>query len=182
MAGGSDDAADRLLPLVYDELHAIAARHMQRQRGNHTLQATALVNEAFIRLVGSESPDWADRRHYFAVAARAMRSVLIDHARRGNAEKRGGRRVAIRLDDVAVVSAEPDVDLLALDEAMLAFAAVYPEKERTVELRYFGGLSVGETARVMETSPATVKRDWSFARAWLRRRMSEERGDDEADE
>ncbi len=178
MAEGHEDAAEKLLPLVYDELHAIARRHMQRQRGNHTLQTTALVNEAYLRLIGPESPEWSDRRHYLAVAARAMRCVLVDHARRKHADKRGGGQAARRLDDIALAVVEPDLDLIALDDALHAFTALYPTKGRVVELRYFGGQSVEETAQMMDTSTATVKRDWSFARAWLRRHMSEDPDDD----
>lgn len=179
MGDGDVQIAERLLPLVYDELRQVAERHMRRQPGNHTLQATALVNEAYMRLVSQDADNWENKAHFLGVAAKAMRSVLIDHARRKHAAKRGGGAGARQLDEAAVFDDQSPVDLLALDDALTRFADSYPDKARVVELRFFGGLSVEETARVLDSSTATVKRDWRMARAWLKRELSETDLDDE---
>lgn len=169
---GDERAAEQLLPFIQQELHAIAASYMRRQPKNHTLQTTALVNEAFLRLIGGEQTDWQNRAHYLRVAAKAMRCVLVDHARRRAAVKRGGGLNAVPLDAGAAFSADAPLDFLALDEALTRLAASYPTEARIVELRFFGGLSVEETARVLDVSTATVKRNWRMAKAWLKRELS----------
>lgn len=171
---GDQSALDRLLPQVYGELRRQAGRYMRRQTPGHTLQPTALVHEAYLRLVGSEPVECRDRAHFLALAAKVMRSVLVDHARARSAAKRGSGAVHVTL--AAVDSAGTPatvVDLEALDEALDRFAEIDPEKSRLVELRYFGGLSIEEAAEVLDMSPATVKRQWTTARAWLRRELSE---------
>jgi RNA polymerase sigma factor (TIGR02999 family) len=167
---GSADALARLMPLVYAELRQVAGRLMARERPGHTLQPTALVNEAFVRLFEDESLGWENRAHFFGIASRAMRQVLVDRARARAAAKRGGGRVRVTLDSRLPVG-EPAVELQALDDALTRLAAVDPELERLVDLRYFGGLSIEEAARVLDVSPATVKRRWALARAWLAREM-----------
>jgi RNA polymerase sigma factor (TIGR02999 family) len=166
------------MPLVYDELRRIAARYVSRERKGQTLQATALVNEAFVRLSAERPRDFQDRTHFLAIAALSMRQILVQRARSRNAAKRGGERERITLDEANVAGAEglgqpaggPDeVDLLALDDALSQLSQMDPELARLVELRYFGGMTVEETAEAMNISPATVKRHWSVARAWLRR-------------
>jgi RNA polymerase sigma factor (TIGR02999 family) len=172
---GSQDALDRLVPLVYDELHRIAASYISRERAGHTLQPTALVNEAYIRLVQAEDVAFESRAHFLGIAARLMRQILVDHARRHDARRRGGRQRRVTLTEgVALDEAGADVDLLALDQALERLAAEDARLARLVELRYFGGLSTEETAEVLATSPRTVKRDWAVARVWLRRLMSGE--------
>ncbi|MGE0553582.1 MAG: sigma-70 family RNA polymerase sigma factor [Gemmatimonadales bacterium] len=173
---GSADALDRLIPLVYGELRAIARRHLGRERPGHTLTTAALVHEAYLDLLGQASVDWKDRVHFFAIASRTMRRVLVWHARKRNAAKRGGGRVEALDEGVAIV---PDRDaaadeLLALDDALERLEAVDPRLCRVVECRHFGGLSVEETAEALSISPATVKRDWQSARAWLRLALSED--------
>ena len=169
--GGDDSALDRLLPLVYAELRRIAARHLRRERAGHSLQPTGLVHEAYLRLVAAPGPEWQDRTHFFGVSARLMRQILVDHARARGAAKRGGaaRRVALT-DDVEPAAAR-DLDLLALDEALGRLEEIDPIQGRVVELRYFTGLSIEETAEVLGKSPATVNREWRMARAWLRREL-----------
>ena len=171
---GRRDALDRLLPLVHDELHRIAAGYMRRERADHTLQPTALVNEAYLRLVDQRDVEWRDRAHFLGVAAQLMRMILVDHARARRAAKRaGGERVP--LDETVLVGGERDVDLLALDEALERLAALDPRLGRVVELRYFGGLTTREAAEVLGISTATVEREWATARGWLRRELT--RGD-----
>jgi RNA polymerase sigma factor (TIGR02999 family) len=173
--GGDREALDRLVPLVYDELHRIAASYISRERAGHTLQPTALVNEAYIRLVQAEDVAFESRAHFLGIAARLMRQILVDHARRHDARRRGGRQRRVTLTEgVALDEAGADVDLLALDQALERLAAEDARLARLVELRYFGGLSTEETAEVLATSPRTVKRDWAVARVWLRRLMSGE--------
>jgi RNA polymerase sigma factor (TIGR02999 family) len=160
---------DDLLPQIYDDLRKLAARYLRGERAGHTLQPTALVHDAYLRLAGRDVVTWQNRAQLFAVAAQAMRHALVDHARGRLREKRGGGAIRVTLDDEALGAGEPDADLVALDDALRALEALDPQKSRVVELRYFGGLTIEETARVLALSPATVKRDWTLARAWLRR-------------
>ena len=171
-ASGNQAALDELLPLVYDELRRQARRYMRVQPAGHTLQTTALVHEAYLRLVGQPSVVWNGRAHFFGVAAKAMRSILVDHARARSAAKRGGSARAITLDDAGIAGPQASVDVLALDEALGRLAELDARKSRLVELRYFGGLGIDEAAAVLGVSPATVKREWTTARAWLRRELS----------
>ena len=164
---GDRRALDELMPLVYQELHRLAAHYMRGERPGHTLQTSALVNEAYLRLAGREEVNWQDRAHFFAVAANAMRRVLVDHARRRDNQKRGGEVRKVSLDEALTVSAERAAEVVALDEALARLAEVSPRKSRLVELRFFGGLSVEETAEVLQVSPGTVMRDWTFVKAWL---------------
>jgi RNA polymerase sigma factor (TIGR02999 family) len=166
--GGDQTALDRLMPLVHEELRRLARLYMSRERPGHTLQATALVNEAYLRLIDQENMRWENRAHFFGIAARLMRQILVEHVRGRQAAKRGGGQYRLSLSKVDRAASRPDVDLLALDEALGRLEAVDPQKSRVVELRYFGGLGIEETAEVVGVSPATVKRDWSMARAWLR--------------
>jgi RNA polymerase sigma factor (TIGR02999 family) len=168
---GEAGAGDRLLPLVYEELRTIAARHFRREPAAQTLQPTALVHEAWLRLVDQTRVEWRSRGHFYALASRAMRRILVDRARARAAEKRGGGARRIALDDLAAETPVEPIDLLALDEALDALTAAGEERVRVVELRYFGGLTIEETGEALEISPATVKRHWSFARAWLATRM-----------
>lgn len=172
--GGDPSAGERLLPAIYAELHQQAARAMRREAGEHTLQATALVNEAYLRLVDQNRVEWRNRAHFFGVAAQLMRRILVDHARGKLAEKRGGGVQRLTLNDADGVAAgeEGDVDVLALHEALEGLAALDPQQARVVELRYFSGLNIDETAEALGISPATVKREWAVARAWLRRELS----------
>jgi RNA polymerase sigma-70 factor (ECF subfamily) len=170
--GGDPAALDRLLPLVYGELRAIAARHLSRETSGHTLQSTALVHEVYVKLLGQHSVQWQNRAHFFGIAAQMMRRILVDHARRRHRLKRGGPVLTLSLDDaMAAAEPEPDLDLIALDDALTSLAGIDPRGARVVELRFFSGLTVEETAVVMATSPGTVKRDWNSARAWLYREM-----------
>ena len=171
---GDKAALDRLTPLVYDELRRIAHRYVQRERNGHTLQTTALVNEAYLRLAGQQKVDWQNRAHFFAVSAQVMRHILIDHARRRRYAKHGGDARQVSLEDAALMPQERAAELIALDEALDELAKLDPRKSRVVELRYFGGLSLEETAEVLEISLMTVRRDWRAAKAWLYRRMKAE--------
>jgi RNA polymerase sigma factor (TIGR02999 family) len=171
---GDRAALDRLLPLVYDELRRLAASYLRRERGNHTLQPTALVHEAYLRLADQRDVEWQNRSHFFGVAAHLMRLILVDHARARSADKRGGDAVRIPLDDVVQAAEEHDTDILALDEALSTLALRDAQQVRVVELRYFGGLNVEETAEILGVSSATVKRDWAVARMWLRRELTRE--------
>jgi RNA polymerase sigma factor (TIGR02999 family) len=169
---GDRAALDELLPLVYRELHQQAERFMRAQHPGHTLQVTALVHEAYLRLVDREGVEWQGRAHFFGVAGKAMRSILVDHARARHAAKRGGAPRQLTLGAAgAAAGAEPGVDVMALDEALTRLAALDPEKSRLVELRYFAGLSIEEAAEVLGVSPATVKRQWQVARVWLKREL-----------
>lgn len=175
---GDDDALHQLMPLVHRQLHQIARRHMAGERADHTLQATALVNETFVRLVDARTIMFADRAHFLAVCARVMRRILVDHARARLAEKRGGLRARVDFDETVAVSNERGHDIVMLDDALEALARLDQRKSRVVELRFFGGLSVDETATIVKVSPETVMRDWQFAKAWLRRTMlAVQRGD-----
>src|SRR5947199_3821743 len=168
---GDRGALARLTPIVYDELHRLAGRYLKRERPGHSLQTTALVNEAYMRLVDYERMQWQNRAHFFAVSAQVMRRILVEHARRHNL-KRGGAVQHVSLDEAAVVGGDEDVDLLALDDAMNALARIDPRKVQVVEMRFFGGLSVEETAQVLKVSTVAVKRDWRAARAWLYRELT----------
>ncbi len=175
-AGGSHEAVADLMPLVYGELRAIAGKQLQRERRNHTLQATALANEAYLRLVDQKDVDWKGRAHFLAVAAEAIRRILVDHARKRGAAKRGGGAAQVTLtlgDALQTTDDQNEVDLLALDEAMRELAALSDRQSRVVELRFFGGLSVGETAYTLGVSERTVKGDWRVAKAWLRRQLDD---------
>jgi RNA polymerase sigma factor (TIGR02999 family) len=171
-AGGDLAALDQLTPRVYRELRRIAGHLMQNERPDQSIQATALVHEAYLKLVDVENVDWQHRAHFFAVSAQIMRRILLDRARSRVAAKRGGKVARINLDDAPDVSAEPAAELIALDDALLALANLDTRKARVVELRFFGGLTVKETAGVLKVSPDTVTRDWSLARAWLLRELS----------
>jgi RNA polymerase sigma factor (TIGR02999 family) len=183
LSRGDKDALSRLLPLVYDELHAIAGRAMRRERSDHTLQTTALVNEAFLKLVDQSRAQWQHRSQFFAVAAQVMRRILVDHARARQAAKRGGAGgegdAPVQRARVSIEAAEPAapssaVDVVALDEALTRLAAMDEQQGRIVELRFFGGLTVEQTADLLGISPATVKRDWTVAKAWLHREIAGE--------
>lgn len=168
-ARGDREALDRLVPLVHDQLHRLAHQSMRGERPGHTLQTTALVNEAYLRLVDTGSVQWQDRTHFFAIAATVMRRILVDFARARRAAKRQAILLAapIDVDRVLVPEAQPDADVVALDDALQSLAGFDPRGARVVELRYFGGLTVDESAEVLGVSPKTVKRDWTAARAWL---------------
>lgn len=169
---GEEAALDKLIPLVHRELHRLAHRYMSQERPDHTLQTTALVNEAYLRLVDSSRVRWQNRAHFFAICAQLMRRILVDYARSRRYLKRGGDAQRVSLDEALVVSQERGADLVALDDAINALAQVDPRKGRVVELRYFGGLSVEETADVLKISPDTVLRDWRLAKVWLLRELS----------
>jgi RNA polymerase sigma factor (TIGR02999 family) len=173
--GGNRAALDSLISLIYDELHVLARRLMGRERGNHTLQTTALINEAYLRLIGRQSSDWQNRAHFFAVAAQVMRHLLVDHARTRQYARRGGSAIRITLDEAVAASPEGSVDLLALNEALDRLDAIDERKRRIVELRYFSGLSAEETAEVLGVSAITVKREWLKAKAWLYRELKHEK-------
>ncbi len=168
---GDRGALDRLTPLIYDELRRLARRYLKRERSGHSLQTTALVNEAYMRLVDYERMRWQNRAHFFAVSAQLMRRILVEHARRHNL-KRGAGVQHVSLEEAAVVGGGQDTDLVMLDDAMNALARIDPRKVEVVEMRFFGGLSVEETAEVLKVSPVTVKRDWRAARAWLYRELT----------
>jgi len=170
---GNTDVADNLLPLIYDELHRRAAAFMRKERQNHTLQPTALVHEAYLKLIGQRNDNWNDRQHFFAIASQVMRRILVDHARSRHRQKRGGSKEDLPLEEALLVGAEEaNVDLIALDEAMAKLAKLDPQQERLVELRYFGGLSLDETAKAIGVSRATAAREWQVAKAWLHREMT----------
>jgi len=168
---GDQSALERLTPIVYDELHNLARRYMNRERPGHSLQTTALVNEAYMRLVDYRRMQWQNRAHFFAVSAQLMRRILVDHARRHNL-KRGGGVQHVSLEDSAVIGGDEFVDMVGLDDAMNALALIDPRKVQVVEMRFFGGLSVEETAEVLKISDITVKRDWRAAKAWLYRELT----------
>ena len=171
-AGGKREALEALLPLVYDELHRQAERYMRREAPGQTIQATALVHEAYLRLLREKHTRWQNRAHFCAIAAGSMRQILVERARARRAAKRGGAWHRITLTDVTGASAGAPIDVEALDEALERLAAMSPEQARLVEVRFFGGLTIEETAEALGVSPATVKREWASARAWLRRELS----------
>lgn len=168
---GKDAALEELLPLVHQELHRLARRYMFGERPGHSLQATALLNEAYLRLVNSRQVNWQNRAHFFAISAQLMRRILVDHARARGYQKRGGGVPKVTLDETLMGQQEKGHDLVALDDALKALAGVDPRKCKVVELRFFGGLSVEESAEVLKVSPDTVLRDWRLAKAWLGREM-----------
>lgn len=179
---GDEQALEKLTVLVHDEIRRMAHRFMQRERNGHTLQTTALVNEAYVRLIarqGQEKIDWSSRSHFFAVVAQVMRHVLIDHARRRKYQKRAGEVQKVSLDEATLMSQERASELLALDEALTTMAQMDPRKAKVIELRYFGGLSLVETAEALELSVMTVRRDWRAAKAWLYRELRHQRRIDE---
>ena len=175
-SGGDQGALDKLTPIVYGELHRLARRYMRRERPGHSLQTSALVNEAYMRLVDYERMQWQNRAHFFAVSAQLMRRILVERARRHNV-KRGGGVPHVTFDETAVIGGGQDTDLVALDDAMNALARIDPRKVHVVEMRFFGGLSVEEAAEVLKVSAVTVKRDWRAARAWLYRELTGETAD-----
>ena len=170
--GGDRNDLEALLPLVYDELRRLAHHHLRNERPDHTLQSTALVHEAYFRLVGQDLPEWESRAHFFAIAAQLMRQILVDYARRRRASKRGSGVCMLTLDDAVALPQRKDVDVVTLDDALNTLAEVDPRQSRVVELRFFAGLSLEETSEVMGIATATVQRDWTAARAWLHREIS----------
>jgi RNA polymerase sigma factor (TIGR02999 family) len=168
---GDGDSLQALIPLVYDEMRRLARSCLRRERPDHTLQSTALVHEAYLRLSGNAPPVWQNRAHFFGIAAHVMREILVEHARNHNANKRGGGAVKLALEDVNEPMALPDLDILALDDALKELARIDPQQSRVVELRFFAGLSIEETAEVLGISISTVKRDWNTARFWLFREL-----------
>jgi RNA polymerase sigma factor (TIGR02999 family) len=170
---GDQAALDQLMPLVYGELRRLASAYLRRERSNHTLQSTALVHEAFMRMVSQHDVQWKNRAHFYGIAAQMIRRILVDYARSQHAEKRGSGAVKLELDEaMAVAQSSPDVDLLSLNDALERLAQLDERQSRVVELRFFAGLSIEETAEVLHLSPASVKREWQTARAWLFREMS----------
>ena len=172
LQAGNRDAESKLVPLVYDELRRLAGRYMRRERFDHTLQPTALVHEAYLRLIGRRNVQWQNRSHFFGVAAQMMRRILVDHARTKKAEKRGGNEPKIPLNESFAFTDEKSADLLALDEALTRLSQRDPRQAKVVELRFFAGMSEEETAEVLDVSTRTVKRDWTSARAWLYKEIS----------
>lgn len=170
--GGDRQALDALMPLVYEELRHLARHYLRDERADHTLQSTALVHEAFVRMVGQSTPGWKSRAHFFGVAARLMRQILVDHARAHLAAKRGGKSPRLTISEEVVGAKSKDLDLVALDDALNILAERNPQQSRIVELRYFSGLTIDDTSEVLGVSPATVKRSWTAARAWLYREMN----------
>ena len=169
---GDQAAGDQLLPLVYDELHRLAHQYMGRERRGHTLQTSALVNEAFLRLVDQKEVQWKNRAHFLGIAGQMMRRILVDYARNRRYAKRGGGAFQVTLDEELIVSEQRTADVVALDDALQSLAGFDQRKSQIVELRFFGGLSIEETAEVLKISPGTVMRDWTLAKAWLRREIS----------
>ena len=169
---GDQSALDELYPLVYDELHRLARRYMSREKKGHTLQTTALINEAYVRLVDQKNVHWANRSHFFAISAQIMRRILIDHARRHAFAKRGGGAQHVSLEEVAVITPDASRELVRLDEALKSLAEMDPRRSQVVELRYFGGLNNEEIAGVLNISENTVTRDWNMARAWLYQQLT----------
>jgi RNA polymerase sigma factor (TIGR02999 family) len=170
--GGDRKALDALVPLVYKELSRLAHLQLRNERPNHTLQSAALVHEAYLRLVGLSRPQWESRTHFFAIAAQLMRQILVDYARRYRAAKRGASVCKLSLEDANMMPRRKDVDIVALDDALVALAKIDPHQSRVVELRFFAGLSLEQVSEVLEIAPATVQRDWTAARAWLYREIA----------
>jgi RNA polymerase sigma factor (TIGR02999 family) len=168
-SNGDKAALNRLMPLIYDELRHLAHRYMSRERPGNTLQTTALVNEAYVRLINRKNVHWQNRTHFFAIAAQLMRTILVDHARGQAYKKRGGGATKLALDEAMIVSRERAGEVVALDDALQRLAEIDPQQSRLVELRFFGGLTIEETADVLGLSPATIKREWNTAKAWLYR-------------
>jgi len=170
---GDAQASERLMPLVYEELRRLARNYLRRERTDHTLQATALVHEAYLRMVDDGQASWKDRAHFYGVAARVMRRILVEHARAHNAAKRGGLQQKLELDEARALPSNQPVDLIALDGALESLAHAYPRKSEVVELKFFGGLEAKEISEVLQVSEKTVLRDWNFAKLWLCRALSE---------
>lgn len=168
---GNKSAAEELMPLVYDELHRVAANYLRKERSDHTLQPTALVNEAYLKLVDISSVEWNDRAHFFAVSSNVMRRILVDYARAQKTDKRGGDAKKVDLDEAISFSKEKEIDLLALNDALERLEEIDERQSRIVEMRFFGGLSVEETAEVLKVSKRTIKREWAMAKAWLFQQM-----------
>jgi len=181
LTNGNREAASELMPIVYDELRKLAGRYMRRERTDHTLQATALVHEAYLKLVQQQEANWQSRAHFFGIAAQVMRHILIDHARGHTSEKRGGGKRPVPLEEALIFTPEKSLELLRLDESLQRLAELDPRQGRVVELRFFGGLTVEETADVLGVSPKTVKREWSMAKAWLHGDMKRSHVDQPAD-
>ena len=173
---GDEGALEQLAPLVERELHRLARKYLRQERAHRPLETTELVNEVYLRIIGSEQVAWQDRAHFFALSARMMRRILADFARSRHSQKRGGGAVAVICDEGLAVSKEPDADIVSIDRALHELAGLDPRKAQVVELRFFGGLSVEETAEVLKISPRTVLRDWEFAKSWLMRALSEQTG------
>jgi RNA polymerase sigma factor (TIGR02999 family) len=173
---GDEGALDQLAPLVESELHRLARKYLRQERAHRPLETTELVNEVYLRLIGSQQVGWRDRAHFFAVSARMMRRILADFARSRYSQKRGGGAITVTCDEELAVSKEPDADIVSIDHALNELAALDPRKTQVVELRFFGGLSVEETAEVLKISARTVLRDWEFAKSWLMRALSERQG------
>jgi RNA polymerase sigma factor (TIGR02999 family) len=171
-SNGDKTALDKLMPLIHEELRRLAHHYMSRERSGHTLQTTALVNEAYLRLVNRTGVHWQNRAHFFAIAARSMRSILVDHARGLAYAKRGGGATKIALDEAMIVSQERAAEVVALDETLSILTEIDPKQGRIVELRFFGGLTIEETAEVLDLSPATIKREWTTAKAWLYQQLN----------
>ncbi|HEV7682863.1 MAG TPA: sigma-70 family RNA polymerase sigma factor [Pyrinomonadaceae bacterium] len=169
---GDEEALGQLMPLVYSELHRLAGAYLRRERREHTLQPTALINETYLKLIDQDHPNWKNRAQFFGVAAQLMRRILVDHARRHHASKRGGDRLNVSLRNIGAFGNQPDADLLTLHDALDQLEKIDPEQSRLVELRFFGGLTIEETAEVMQISHATVEREWKIARAWLKREFT----------
>ena len=170
---GDSDAAQKLMPLVYEELRRLARNYLARERSDHTLQATALVHEAYLRLVDDKKVSWQNRAHFFGIAARLMRQILVDHARAHNAAKRGGLEQKLSLDEAREIATGGAVEIVALDSALQTFGQSYPRKSEVVELKFFGGLDAREISQVLQVSEKTVLRDWNFAKLWLCRELTE---------
>jgi RNA polymerase sigma factor (TIGR02999 family) len=171
-SNGDREVLDKLIPIVYAELRRQAAGYLRRERPGHTLQTTALIHEAYLRLINQKDVRWQNRAHFYAISAKLMRHILVDHARSRQAAKRGGSNIKLPLEEAMIASKGREVDLVVLDEALESLAAIDPQQSRVVELKFFSGLSVEETAEVLGVSPRTVKRDWNMAKAWLRREIS----------
>jgi RNA polymerase sigma factor (TIGR02999 family) len=169
---GDRKALDSLIPIVYSELRGMAHRYLQRERSDHTLQSTALVHEAYVRLIGQKLPEWQNRAHFFGVAARLMRQILVEYARGHQAAKRGGNACKVTIEEGSLMAQQADLDVVILDEALQDLAKLDEQQSRIVELRFFGGLSIDDTSEVLGISPATVSREWSTARIWLHREIS----------
>ncbi len=177
-SNGNREAAAGLMPLVYDELRRLARGYLQRERSDHTLQATGLVHEAYLQLVDQGTTTWQNRAHFFGVAAQLMRRILVDHARRHRRGKRGGALDKVEFDEALALSVSRDLNLIALDDALQDLAALNPQHSQIVELRFFGGMTIEEVAEVLDVSPRTVQREWRMARAWLRRQIFSEDSND----
>jgi RNA polymerase sigma factor (TIGR02999 family) len=171
-SAGDQEAAEQALPLIYDELRRIASRELRRERGDHTLQATAIVHEAYMRLAAQPGWEWSSRAHFFAFSAHLIRRILVDHARRRNSEKRGGGITPVTIGAALDVAAQESFDVVALDVALENLEKVFPQQAKIVELRFYGGLTIDETAEALRVSAATISREWTMARAWLRRALS----------